>query len=150
MAFASESWSTQQLAEFLSLVSSFTEERDAVRSGVERVAEAINTEVAALVRDGRVDASIGFPAGVEPVDELIAVAAEPKFERELGDLGICTGMSCPVGEDGAILLAARVGRDGFSQEEIGLLRGWAASWACRCGASSSSPSSRSGRPCSSA
>jgi diguanylate cyclase (GGDEF)-like protein len=123
MNFPAESWTTQQLAEFLSLVSSFTEERDALRSGVERAAEAIDTEIAAVVRDGQVDVSIGFPAGAAPVDELIAAAAEPRFDRVLGDLGPCIGISCPVGDDGATLLAARVGTDGFTQEEMDLLRG---------------------------
>jgi diguanylate cyclase (GGDEF)-like protein len=123
MNFPSENWTTQQLAEFLSLVSSFTEEQDAVRSGVERAAEAIDTEVAALVRHGRVEASIGFAAGSEPGEQLVMAAAEPRFERELGELGLCTGMSCPAGDDGATLLAARVGRDAFTPEETDLLRG---------------------------
>jgi diguanylate cyclase (GGDEF)-like protein len=120
---AGESWTTQQLAEFLSAVSSYTEERDALQGGVEHAAEAIDTELAALVRDGRVDASIGFPAGLVPVDELVAVAAELRFERELPGLGICTGMCCPVGDDETTLVAARVGRVGFTYEEAVLLRG---------------------------
>ena len=90
------SWTTQQLADFLSVVSSFTEESDALRGGVERAAEAVDSEIAALVRDGRVDASIGFAAGSEPVAELIEAAAEPRFQRDLRKLGLCTGMSCPV------------------------------------------------------
>jgi diguanylate cyclase (GGDEF)-like protein len=121
--FPAGSWTTQQLADFLSVVSSFTEESDALRGGVERAAEAVDSEVAALVRNGRVDASIGFAAGSEPVAELIEAAAEPRFQRELGELGLCTGMSCPVGDDGARLLAARMGEKGFTQEEVSLLRG---------------------------
>jgi diguanylate cyclase (GGDEF)-like protein len=120
---AAESWTTQQLAEFLSVVSSFTEERDALQGGVEHAAEAIDTELAALVRDGRVEASIGFPARSIPVDELVAVALELRFERELPGLGICTGMCCPVGDDGTTLVAARLGRTGFTYEESVLLRG---------------------------
>jgi diguanylate cyclase (GGDEF)-like protein len=123
MKFPAESWSTQQLAEFLSVVSSFTEEHKALRGGVERAAEALDTEITALVRDGRVDASIGFPAGEVPVAQLIEAAAEPRFERELGALGLCTGISCPVGEEASTLIAARVGPDGFNQEETDLLRG---------------------------
>jgi diguanylate cyclase (GGDEF)-like protein len=123
MASSAESWTTQQLAEFLSVVSSFTEEQDALRGGVERAAEALDTEITALVRDGRVDASIGFPAGEEPVEQLIAAAAEARFERELGGLGVCTGLSFPVGNNGTLLLAARVGSEGFTQAEMDLLRG---------------------------
>jgi diguanylate cyclase (GGDEF)-like protein len=122
MSFQAESWTTQQLAEFLSVVSSFTEETDALQGCVERAAEAIDTEVAALVRHGHVGASIGFPSGAEPVDELVAAAEEVRFERTLGELGLCTGMCSAVGDEGT-LLVARVGRDGFSQEEADLLRG---------------------------
>ena len=45
--FQAESWTTRQLAEFLSVVSSFTDERDALQGCVERAAAAIGTEVAA-------------------------------------------------------------------------------------------------------
>jgi len=120
---ASGSWTTQQLAQFLSVVSSFTGDRDAMQVGVEQAAEATDTEVTALVRDGRVQASIGFETGAEPVDELLEAAGQRTFERELGDLGLCTGMSCPVGDDGTRLVAARVGRRDFTKEEIVLLRG---------------------------
>ncbi len=118
-----ESWTTQQLAEFLSVVSSFTDEPAALQGCVERAAESMDTEVAALVRDGEVVASIGFPAGAVPDDELLAAAAEPRFECELGDLGVCTGICAAVGDDGGTLLIARIGRDGFDQEESDLLRG---------------------------
>ena len=120
---AAESWTTQQLAEFLSVVSSFTEEGDALRGCVERVAEAMNTEVAALVRDGEVVASIGFPAGAAPVEDLVQAAVESRFQRPFGDIGVCTGMCSAVGDGGGSLLVARVGSEGFSQEEGDLLRG---------------------------
>ena len=123
MAVPAESWTTQQLAEFLSVVSSLTDEHDAVQGGVEWVAKAIDTQVAVMVRDGRVEASIGFQSGSEPVIALIEAAAEPRFQRELGELGLCTGMSSPVGEDGTFLLAARVGHEGFTRGEMDLLRG---------------------------
>jgi diguanylate cyclase (GGDEF)-like protein len=123
MTFQAESWTTQQLAEFLSVVSSFTEEGDALRGCVERVAEAMDTEVAALVRDGEVVASIGFPAGAAPVEKLVDAAVQPRFQRPFGALGVCTGMCSAVGDDGGSLLVARVGSEGFSQEEGDLLRG---------------------------
>jgi diguanylate cyclase (GGDEF)-like protein len=123
MPFQAESWTTQQLAEFLSVVTSFTDEGDAMRGSVERAAEAIDTEVAALIDDDRVVASIGFPAGQEPVAELVKAAREARFECELGDLGTCTGMCSDVGENGGTLLVARIGSYGFTQEEADLLRG---------------------------
>jgi diguanylate cyclase (GGDEF)-like protein len=120
--FQTESWTTRQLAEFLSVVSSFTDERDALQGCVERAAAAIGTDVAALIRDGKVAASIGFPAGAEPVADLVEASGDLRFERELGELGLCTGMCSLVGEEGT-LLVARTGRVDFSKEELDLLRG---------------------------
>ena len=120
---AAENWTTQQLTEFLSAVSSFTEERDLLPSGVEHVAEAMCAEIAAIIRDGRVEASIGFTAGSPPESDLVEAAAGPSFERELGELGVCTGISCSLDDDGTTLLAARVGRDEFTQGQMSLLRG---------------------------
>jgi diguanylate cyclase (GGDEF)-like protein len=120
--FPAESWATRQLAEFLSVVSSFTDERDALQACVERAAAAIGTEVAVLIREGRVAASIGFRPGSEPVADLVAASGDLRFERRLGDLGLCTGMCSLVGEEGT-LLVARPGREDFSKQELDLLRG---------------------------
>ena len=120
--FGAESWTTRQLAEFLSVVSSFTDERDALHGCVERAAAAIGTEVAALIQDGKVAASVGFPEGAEPVIDLVEASGDLRFERKLGELGLCTGMCSLVGEEGT-LLVARTGRVDFSKEELDLLRG---------------------------
>jgi diguanylate cyclase (GGDEF)-like protein len=120
--FQAESWTTRQLAEFLSVVSSFTDERDALQGCVERAAAAIGTEVAALVRDGKVVAAIGFKPGSEPVADVVEASGNLHFERKLGDLGVCTGMCSLVGDEGT-LLVARVGPQSFSKEELDLLRG---------------------------
>jgi diguanylate cyclase (GGDEF)-like protein len=120
--FHTESWTTRQLAEFLSVVSSFTDERDALKGCVERAAAAIGTDVAALVRDGGVAASIGFRPGEEPIGDLVEASGDLRFERELGDLGVCTGMCSLVGEEGT-LLVARTGGEDFTKEELDLLRG---------------------------
>jgi diguanylate cyclase (GGDEF)-like protein len=121
-SFQAESWTTRQLAEFLSVVSSFTDERDALQGCVERAAAAIGTEVAALVRDGKVVAAIGFKPGSEPVADVVEASGNLHFERKLGDLGVCTGMCSLVGDEGT-LLVARVGPQSFSKEELDLLRG---------------------------
>src|SRR3954451_2140296 len=120
--FQAESWTTRQLAEFLSVVSSFTDERDALQGCVERAAAAIGTEVAALVRGGKVAASIGFRPGAVPVADLLEASGDLRFERTLGDVGVCTGMCSLVGDEGT-LLVARAGRVDFSKEELDLLRG---------------------------
>src|SRR5580658_4315998 len=75
MADLAESWTTQQLVEFLSLVSSFPDEQSAIAGAVERAAEALEAEVGAVVSEGRLLASTGFSAENVPV-ELLAAAAE--------------------------------------------------------------------------
>jgi diguanylate cyclase (GGDEF)-like protein len=120
--FHAESWTTRQLAEFLSVVSSFTDERDALQGCVERAAAAIGTEVAVLIREGKVAASVGFSPGSEPVADLLEASGDLRFERELGGLGVCTGICSLVGEEGTLLVARTGGRD-FSKEELDLLRG---------------------------
>jgi len=117
-----ESWTTRQLAEFLSVVSSFTDERDALQGCVERAAAAIGADVAVLVREGKVASSIGFQDGAVPVADLVEASGDLRFERELGPLGLCTGICSLVGEEGT-LLVARTGRNDFSKEELDLLRG---------------------------
>ncbi|HEX3293930.1 MAG TPA: diguanylate cyclase [Solirubrobacterales bacterium] len=121
-SYQAESWTTRQLAEFLSVVSSFTDERAALQGCVERAAAAIGAEVAVLVRDGKVAASIGFPDGDEPVADLLGASGDLRFERRLGGLGLCTGI-CSLVEDEGTLLVARTGRRDFSKDELDLLRG---------------------------
>jgi diguanylate cyclase (GGDEF)-like protein len=68
-------WHGQQLAEFLAAVSAYEDEAAAVDGAVERAAEAMEAEVAAIVRDGSVLASVGFRDGHVPAAALVAVAA---------------------------------------------------------------------------
>ena len=56
-------WSTQQLAEFLAVVSSVPEPQAAIREAIERSAEALEAEVGAVIQAGTVTASVGFPPG---------------------------------------------------------------------------------------
>ena len=68
-------WSTQQLAEFVAAVSAADNEASAATTAVERVAEALDAEVAAIVCDGQLIAAIGYPGGTGPIGELEAVQA---------------------------------------------------------------------------
>jgi hypothetical protein len=43
-------WSTQQLAEFLTAIASYSDQPAALKGAVERVAEALEAEVAAVVQ----------------------------------------------------------------------------------------------------
>src|SRR5205823_13861418 len=58
----SSTWLTQQLVEFLAAVSSSPDERIAIRTALERAAEAFEAEVGAVELGGEVVASVGLPA----------------------------------------------------------------------------------------
>jgi signal transduction histidine kinase len=125
MQSAVESWSTQQLAEFLSVVASFSDERSATQGALERVAEALEAEVAALAVGDEVEASIGFSAGRIDSAAVVAVAHGLSRTIEVERLGPCDAVSIPLEEGGfRQLVVARYG-GGYSQEERDLLRGMA-------------------------
>jgi hypothetical protein len=73
MGMSASVWSTQQLAEFLAVVSLAETEAAAAWATVERTAEALDAEVAAIVWGGDLLAVVGYPEGAAPVAELAAV-----------------------------------------------------------------------------
>jgi signal transduction histidine kinase len=120
-------WSTQQLAEFLAVVSACESEAEAALAAVERAAEALDAEVAAIVCEGEVVAAVGYPDGSAPVDELGSVRpGAPGCLVAVPGAGHCpaTGVSLDH-PPGAALVVARCGPDGLSREEASLLRGMA-------------------------
>ncbi len=123
---AAESWSTQQLADFLALVSSFADEASALRGAIERAAEALDAEVGAIVRGGEVLASIGFPAGTDVAAALARVATAESSCTDLPRLGRCSVVAADLEDDDrGRLLVARLGEATFSREEADLLRSMA-------------------------
>jgi signal transduction histidine kinase len=121
---SSESWSTQQLAEFLAVVSSYEDEQSAIQGALERTAEALEAEVAALVRGSSVEASIGFPVGAVDDSGLLAVREGRSDTIEVAGLGWCAAICLPLGDTRSRhLVVARFESDGFNQEERDLLRG---------------------------
>lgn len=117
-------WSTQQLAEFLAAVSVAPDYACAARLAVERAAEALEAEIAAIVRDGSVEAAIGFPEGQAPEAELVAAVSQPP--QELPGVGSCRTVAAPFDDErGAWLLAARIGDEGFAADELVLARSMA-------------------------
>ena len=128
MTHGAESWSTQQLTEFLALVSSFTDAAAATRGAVERAAEAVDAEVVAVVRDGMVAAAVGFPEDDVPKDQIIALAAAGSTVRQADIPGLGGCRIAVISLDGEVpgqLLVARAGDEDFSGEERDLLRGMA-------------------------
>jgi diguanylate cyclase (GGDEF)-like protein len=124
MADLPESWTTQQLVEFLSLVSSFPDRQSAINGAVERAAEALEAEVGALVSDGKVLASTGFSADNVQTELLVAAAEGKLASIEVPGAGTCNVISVPL-EDGAPghLVLARGGGELFTRHEANLLRG---------------------------
>jgi diguanylate cyclase (GGDEF)-like protein len=123
MSTYSGGWSTQQLAEFLTAIASYSDQAGALKGAVERVAEALEAEVAAVVRGDDVLAAVGFPADRVPAALLCTAAAQDVATVELPSLGICrisvVKLETPAG---ARLLVARTGDSEFIREEAVLLR----------------------------
>ncbi|MBW3668996.1 MAG: EAL domain-containing protein [Actinobacteria bacterium] len=119
----SGNWSAQQLAEFLAAVSALPNEAAAIAGAVERAAEAVEAEVAALLRDGEPVAAVGFPHDRVPVAELHEVVAGRRRQLDVPGVGPCSVLVIPM-EGGVLgtLVLARSG-DAFEREEASLLRG---------------------------
>ena len=120
-------WSTQQLAEFVAAVSTAESETSAAIAAVERAAEALDADVAAIVGGGELVAAVGYPDGAAPVDELEAVKPGPaEAALEVPGVGRCVAAAAALEHPpGATLVVARPAPDAFTREETGLLRGMA-------------------------
>src|ERR687883_2058918 len=116
-------WAAQQLAEFLAALSEVATEEDALRKTVELAAEALEAEIALLVRHGRILTAIGFPEGVEVDRALLELPIKGEVSVELSVLGRCRSVSVEVDESGTRLVLARAGADGFDRTEQTLVRG---------------------------
>jgi diguanylate cyclase (GGDEF)-like protein len=117
---------TQQLAEFLAFVARFPDAVSATRGGAERAARALDAEVAAVVGAYGVVAAIGFPAGRVPEAELVEVVAGSSTTLDIRGAGPCATVVAPIGgSEPRHLVVARSGDDGFTVDEISLVRGMA-------------------------
>jgi diguanylate cyclase (GGDEF)-like protein len=118
---------TQQLAEFLAVVSSVPDQLSAVRMTTERAAKAFEAEVAAILgHEGAVADVVGFRTDRVPVAQLYEVAAGTRLVLDVPGAGPCHTAVAPLaGRIPGHLLVARSGTDMFNGEELGLLRGMA-------------------------
>jgi diguanylate cyclase (GGDEF)-like protein len=119
------SWSTQQLTEFLAAIGAASTRTAAVRLAVERVAEALEAEVAAILIDGRLSAQVGFAPGATPrgLFRRIAEGADPV---EVQGLGRCRTAASHLGDNDEMrIVVARAGDVAFGGEDRALLRGMA-------------------------
>jgi diguanylate cyclase (GGDEF)-like protein len=119
---ASSTWSTQQLAEFLVAVTACTDRDAAVRCAVQWAAESVDAEVAAVLSQGRVLESLGFPRGTAPESVLAEVAAGERHSIELRSGAALDAASVPVDDPAGSLVVGRSGPGGFGADELALLR----------------------------
>jgi diguanylate cyclase (GGDEF)-like protein len=121
---ATGAWPTQQLAEFLALISCVNDEGTATRRGIERVAEVLDAQGVALVRGGRVIAAVGFAEGELPAEPLVAVADGSRGTLAVPGAGECEAIAVPLEDERPLhLVVARRPERPFRSEELGLLRG---------------------------
>ena len=120
------SWATQQLAEFLAVLTSAPDARAALADALERLAESFEADAGAFVEGDVVVASLGWPRGGVPEHELLRIAAAGEGVRlEVSGVGPCETVVIPVdrADSSTVILARSEHR--FSGEEVGLLRGMA-------------------------
>src|SRR5260221_8627042 len=126
MTPSSGSWSTKQLSESLVAVAACRDQASAISGAIQWAAEALEAEVAAMVRDGAVVDAVGFARGQVPDAELVAVAEHRVSTLELPGIGSLRTIAVPIeGSTPARLLLGRSDEAGFSAEETNLLRAMA-------------------------
>ena len=121
-------WFPQQLVAFLEAVWSARTEAAAGLMAVERAAEALDAEIAAIVCRDRVVAAVGYPEGAVPVRELTLIAADgAHHELTVPGVGVCRAATVSLDYPlGATFILARAGPDGgLRHDEASLLRGMA-------------------------
>jgi PAS domain S-box-containing protein len=118
-----QSRAVQQLAEVLTTLVSSSTEAAATQGAVERISECFDSEVGALVRDGALVASVGFRADGPVPTTIVDVAAGHAEDLLVPGAGRCRSVVVTVPSDSpSQLVLARSGEDGYSLEEVSLLR----------------------------
>jgi diguanylate cyclase (GGDEF)-like protein len=119
-------WATSQLAEFLAAVSASSGRPAAVAVAIQRAAEAIDAEVAAVITNGSVEAVVGFGGSSVPEASLVDAAVGRCSSIDVPGAGPCTTAAAPLDDFGgsSILVVARSGGNLTPEERI-LLRAMA-------------------------
>src|SRR5439155_11012640 len=116
-------WAARQLAAFLAALSEAATEEEALRTTVERAADAIEAEIALVVRHGSILAVIGFPERGEIDHALLGLPVRGEADIDVSVAGPCRAISVEVDESGTRLVLARAGAGAFDRNEQTLLRG---------------------------
>ncbi|HUC13854.1 MAG TPA: GAF domain-containing protein, partial [Acidimicrobiales bacterium] len=121
---ASLGWATQQLAEFLAVLTAASDDTSAVDDGLECLVYAFSADACAFLRETGVEASRGW-AGGHPGAEILAAASSEETGVLVPGTGWCETVAIGVDrEAGTALLMARADKP-FTADEVGLLRGMA-------------------------
>ena len=118
------SWSTQRLAEFMQFIASLDDEASALNRGLQRVAEVLDAEVAAILRNREVAAAVGFGPGGAPRDRIVAACERGAATLEIDGIGPCHAVAVTLEEEPLQLVVARAGKP-FDRIEADLVRGMA-------------------------
>ncbi len=117
-------WALEQLTAYLFGLASAGDPDAVVLEALDRAAEAMEAEVAALILDGNVISSIGFANGKAPVETLLHTVAGRLTQADLPGVGPCHVSGASFESEGDYcLIVARTGDVAFSAEERNLLRG---------------------------
>jgi two-component system sensor histidine kinase/response regulator len=108
------------------MLASSSNREDAAQGGIERIAESFEAEMGAIVQNGALIGSVGFPRERIPVAAIIEAAEYRREDILVPGAGVCTIVVVPVPTNPtAEMVLARSGDDGFDLEEISLLRSMA-------------------------
>jgi len=118
-------WATQQLVEFLVVVSACRDRTTAIGAAVERAAEALEADAGVAIDGGVLVAATGFGSDDVPAS-VVEAAKGDRGSIELPWNLACGFLTAEVGYAGRLrLLLARDGAEDFSASEVALLRGMA-------------------------
>ena len=119
-------WSAQQLAEFVTAISGVEDEQVAARVAVEQAAEALDADVAAIVRRDAPPTALGWPADEVPAERLLALATDGRGVLDVPGFGAVPAMVVALDDESdAHLVLARCCEPEFNAVEVGLLRAMA-------------------------
>ncbi len=116
-------WPVEQLAQLLDRVSRAEDEKEALEAAVDSAASAFRTELATVVRDGRLTAAVGEVSAARCESLLATVDADESCEMELPGIGHCSVLSTAIeGSRGDVLLLVRGGSGAFGPGAASHLR----------------------------
>ena len=120
-------WATSQLAEFLAAVSASSGRSAAVAVAIQRAAEAIDAEAAAVITNGSVEAVVGFGSSSVPEAALIDATVGHGSTIDVPGAGACSTLVAPLDDfaSPSTLVVARSGGGNFTPEERILVRAMA-------------------------